>query len=319
MALPPAVQQISDHILFQLARATTRPLFVALQGPQGSGKSFLTDLVRSHLSAPPHALNVVVLSIDDLYLTHEGLKSLALQFPTNPLWRGRGQPGTHDVELGLKILMALKDGVQGLELPRFDKSLFNGEGDRLPLDGTGIVITQPVDVFIMEGWFMGFHPISSQELQTRWEGVWAQQRRLLDLDISVVGSQDDIIAVNEALKKYMDMWNFFNIFVKLEATPASKDADSSLSMIYKWRLEQEHHMKARNGGKGMSDADVKLFVDRYIPGYVFFGDGITQGYVEHSGVESTGATRATALPRWLGKSLRICIDERREVVGVETF
>lgn len=36
-------------------------------------------------------------------------------------------------------------------------------------------------------------------------------------------------------------------------------------------------MKARNGGKGMTDEQVKVFIDRYIPGYHFFGDGITVG------------------------------------------
>lgn len=27
--------------------------------------------------------------------------------------------------------------------------------------------------------------------------------------------------------------------------------------IYKWRLQQEHDMKSRNGGKGMSDEQVE--------------------------------------------------------------
>lgn len=42
---------------------------------------------------------------------------------------------------------------------------------------------------------------------------------------------------------------------------SSPSSVSSLSMIYKWRLEQEHDMKARNGGKGMTDEAVKLYVD----------------------------------------------------------
>ena len=31
---------------------------------------------------------------------------------------------------------------------------------------------------------------------------------------------------------------------------------SSYNQVYKWRLEQEHYMKARNGGKGMTDDQV---------------------------------------------------------------
>ena len=30
--------------------------------------------------------------------------------------------------------------------------------------------------------------------------------------------------------------------------------------IYKWRLQQEHNMKAKNGGKGMTDAQVEAYV-----------------------------------------------------------
>ena len=29
--------------------------------------------------------------------------------------------------------------------------------------------------------------------------------------------------------------------------------------IYKWRLQQEHHMKARNGGIGMADEQVVAY------------------------------------------------------------
>lgn len=37
----------------------------------------------------------------------------------------------------------------------------------------------------------------------------------------------------------------------------SESHDSSYSVIYRWRLEQEHYMKASNGGRGMSDVAVK--------------------------------------------------------------
>ncbi|KAF9071647.1 P-loop containing nucleoside triphosphate hydrolase protein [Rhodocollybia butyracea] len=305
MTIPAAVLHISNHILGQINKSLSRPIFVAVQGPQGSGKSFLTDLVRSHLSASPYDLSVVVLSVDDLYLTHEGLVSLAQHYPDNPLWRGRGQPGTHDIELGLTVLNCLKQGTNSVELPRFDKSLFDGQGDRLPMDGSGIIVNRPVDVFIMEGWFMGFYPISPQELQTRWDGVWKQERRALNLDDSIVGTKDNISTVNAALSRYTELWSFFDVFIKLEA------ASSSLSTIYEWRLQQEHYMKAHNGGKGMTDAAVKLFVDRYIPGYVFFGDGIFKG--------AEGGATSASQPRWLGRSLRISIDEKREVVSTEGF
>lgn len=50
------------------------------------------------------------------------------------------------------------------------------------------------------------------------------------------------------------------------------------------------------------------FVDRYIPGYVFFGDGVTDGYIDGDGTHHA--------PPWSGQGIRILIDEHREVVGV---
>lgn len=41
----------------------------------------------------------------------------------------------------------------------------------------------------------------------------------------------------------------------------------------------------------------RRFIDRYIPGYVFFGD----------------------VQRWQGKGLRLFLDEERRQLGVETF
>lgn len=49
------------------------------------------------------------------------------------------------------------------------------------------------------------------------------------------------------------------------------------------------------------------FVDRYIPGYIFFGDGVTVGYTDGDGVHNA--------PPWVGKGIRISIDEHREVVA----
>lgn len=98
----------------------------------------------------------------------------------------------------------------------------------------------------------------------------------------------------------------------------SQENPSQYSIIYKWRLEQEHYMKAHNGGVGMSDDRVKTsvptalllpakyltlvrFIDRYIPGYVFFGDISTQD------------------TRWAGKGLKISLNDTREMVDCATF
>lgn len=87
-------------------------------------------------------------------------------------------------------------------------------------------------------------------------------------------------------------------------------------------------MKSLNGGKGMSDEQVSKcvhllslggcrliisfrFVDRYIPGYVFFGDGVVIGGKADDGTPCS--------PPWLGNGLRIQIGETREVLNVDQF
>ncbi|KAJ7076827.1 P-loop containing nucleoside triphosphate hydrolase protein [Mycena belliarum] len=295
-----ALNHILDHVLRAIPTSKARPLFVALQGPQGSGKSYLSALLVDQLRS--QAFNVALLSLDDIYLPHENLISLSESHPDNALWRGRGQPGTHDVVLGLQVLTQLRDG-GAVELPRFEKSLFDGEGDRLPVGSEGgVIATPPVDVVLLEGWCVGFYPISVAEMDVRWDGAWAEERRRLVIGESV--RKQDVLEVNERLKDYIPLWDFFDIFVQIQ--PSVPPDQSPLSVVYQWRLEQEHNMKARNGGKGMSDAGVKAFVDRYIPGYIFFGDGPTIGL-------------GSQFPRWMGRSLRICIDQSRVVVGADSF
>ncbi|KAJ7039062.1 P-loop containing nucleoside triphosphate hydrolase protein [Mycena alexandri] len=293
-----ALKPLLAHVL--QAVSVTRPLFVALQGPQGSGKSYHSALLVEELRS--RKLNVALLSLDDIYLPHAELKSLADTHPDNALWRGRGQPGTHDVPLGIQVLTDLREG-KPVEIPRFEKSLFDGEGDRLAAGSEGaVVVRPPVDVVVFEGWCVGFGPVSSAEIDAQWDGAWATERKRLGIGESV--RKQDVLDVNEALKEYIPLWNFFDVFVQLQPSPSA--GQSPLSVVYKWRLEQEHHMKARNGGLGMSDAGVKAFVDRYIPGYVFFGDGPSVGFDSQK-------------PRWLGKSLGIRLDDNRIVVGTETF
>ncbi|KAF9529705.1 P-loop containing nucleoside triphosphate hydrolase protein, partial [Crepidotus variabilis] len=252
------VDLAAQHILGHLTNG--RPLFVALQGPQGSGKSYLAAKLQTNLESSPHSLGVAVLSIDDLYLPHDALAKLAQS--DNLLWKGRGLPGTHDVALGIDILKALKSGRCQIELPRFDKSLHNGEGDRLPLDGTGIVIYQPppLDIVILEGWFVGFSSIPKDEVYVRWHGVWNDEREKLGLTEAELGTLANVEDVNEQLKSYEEIWQFFDVFIQLKAIPPASATLSKYAVVYDWRLQQEHNMMAMNGGKGMNDAAVISFV-----------------------------------------------------------
>jgi D-glycerate 3-kinase len=217
---------MTEHVLSHLAqhKAESRsPLFVAVQGPQGIGKTFLTSILHDVLTVPPHALRVAVLSIDDLYLPHDALSALAQAHPENKLLHGRGMPGTHDVPLGTRALRALKDinnaptaddasPVKSVTLPVFDKSLYGGEGDRLP-ESAGKVVCAPVDVVMLEGWCVGFCPIANDVLEKRWE---APVQGLDAFDMRRFTKQN-LGIVNEMLEAYIDWWTLFDIFIQVGA------------------------------------------------------------------------------------------------------
>lgn len=241
-----AVEIFANHIRSQLARfrssapVPSPPLFVALQGPQGSGKTTITRSLVSHLRSSD--ISVGVLSTDDLYHTHFNLVRVRTENPSNPLLSGRGQPGTHDIELGNEVLenvYRINEGKKEVTLPVFDKSQFKGEGDRA---GQGVRLQPPLDVFILEGWSMGFAPIAPLDVEAKRNAAPPDSplRRY---------TVEHLQQINRNLADYTRWYQRFNVFLQIKPT--------RLDHVYRWRLEQEHAMKAANGGQGMDDAAVK--------------------------------------------------------------
>jgi len=243
---------------------------------------------------------VALVSLDDLYLPHSELARVAGEHPHNALLQGRGQPGTHDVPLGTQVLNSLRrinepDAEGTVSIPVFDKGLHSGEGDRIQ---EKTVVKRPLDVIIMEGWCIGFYPVPQEVIEQRYASSGAPRS-------SFTYRKEDVLEINKLLRPYVHWWSSFDTLFQL--TPL----DTSYDLVYKWRLEQEHCMKSRNGGRGMTDDQVISFVDCYIPGYVFFGDTVDNGYTDEQG--------QTVLPPWRGNALRIFIGAGREVVGTVGF
>lgn len=238
-----AAQLIAAHIVGRYDSAQ-RPLMVSMQGPQGAGKSTVAAILVGLLSE--QGLSCTVASLDDFYLTRADLEALAQNHPHNRLLHGRGQPGTHDLVLLSSVLRAIKAG-QSTDLPIFDKSVFNGQGDR---SKETIAITS-VDVFVLEGWCMGFRPLPCEDLAKRYPSGHRGH------------SLDSLRTVNDNLAALAELYPLFDTHVTLRA---------NLDNVYEWRLQQERALVARTG-KGMSDKEVKSFVDRYMPGYEVFQEG----------------------------------------------
>jgi pantothenate kinase-related protein Tda10 len=188
----------------------------------------------------------------DFYLPYKGLKELASRYPENTLLSGRGPPGTHDAPLLSTTLSAIRDinrTAQPVALPIFDKSLNGGYGDR---SSESVPVQSPLDVFLLEGWSLGFEPVSSVTDLHRAGRVASKH------------PESSITQINDNLAAFASHVHA-NFDVHIAVRPESYD------YVYAWRLEQEHNMKRANGGKGMSDEEVEAFVDRYMPCYELYG------------------------------------------------
>ena len=186
-------------------------LVVGLCGAQGSGKSTVAAGAAAALEAD--GLRCAILALDDLYLSKADRERLARG--VHPLFATRGPPGTHDVELGLTILRALKTG-ETARAPRFDKLC----DDRSPKAWR--TETEPFDVILFEGWCVGAapqaeaalaDPINALERDEDPHGVW---RRF----------------VNAALAgPYRSLFAQFDRLVMLQAP--------GFDVVERWRLQQE--------------------------------------------------------------------------------
>ncbi|EDO19181.1 hypothetical protein Kpol_1050p38 [Vanderwaltozyma polyspora DSM 70294] len=248
---------LDEHVDSWFGLGGRQPLFVFVSGPQGSGKTYNGSRIYEYLKEKfKDQKRVVYCSIDDFYLTHGDQKKLEGQFPGNQLLRGRGLPGTHDMKLLYEFIDAINcncrirgDGKyhQKLRLPMYDKSKYSGEGDR----ASECAFTElPVDIFILEGWFLGFEPVLPDSLDD-------ERKQLLEGDMKLVNSN---------LYLYCDLlWNN----PEIHSLGIAFDTDSVEQRVYQWRLQQEHDTIAKHGD-GMSDESVMKFVDRYIPSYKLY-------------------------------------------------
>eukprot|EP00397_Hematodinium_sp_SG-2012_P055246 GEMP01067271.1.p1 GENE.GEMP01067271.1~~GEMP01067271.1.p1 ORF type:complete len:244 (+),score=54.16 GEMP01067271.1:12-743(+) len=201
---------------------------VGIQAMQGAGKTFLARYVSAELERS--GLRVCALSLDDFYRPHDELE--ALRAKGNHLFNVRGNPGTHDVRLLLLCLSELK-AQKTTKIPRYDKSLHHGRGDRSHFEDAG-----PVDVVLLEGWCFGFLPVES------------------------IHGQDAMTEVNDHLRAFVPIYDLVDLWVILQVP-----LPEGLDWCIRWRMEAEEKM-ASSQGDSMTPEETRTFVvNHYFPTY----------------------------------------------------
>ncbi|KAK1436840.1 hypothetical protein QVD17_02624 [Tagetes erecta] len=251
-------KQISDHRSTFKDGDEIPPLVIGFSAPQGCGKTTLVFALDYlfHTSGRKSA----TISIDDFYLTHDDQVKLRQNNPGNALLEFRGNAGSHDLSLSVETLTALgkltKEGLK-MKLPRYDKSAYNGRGDRAD-PSTWPEVEGPLTVVLFEGWMLGFKPVPSEAVKA------------IDPQLEIV---------NKNLEAYYDAWDKF---VKSWIIIKIKDP----SCVYDWRLQAEIQMREA-GNPGMTDEEVRDFVSRYLPAYnaylpTLYTEGPKGSHSEHT-------------------------------------
>jgi D-glycerate 3-kinase len=221
-------------------RVPGETLIVGLCGTQASGKSTASAQLASHFSAL--GLKVGVLSLDDLYLGRKMRAEMAQH--VHPLFATRGPPGTHDVDLGIATLDALKRGDQVL-LPRFDKRADEPleRRDWPTVDGR-------CDLLLFEGWCVGAKPVPDALLAQPINDL----ERLEDGDGRWRRHWNDHLAEETAA-----------LFARIDRLVYLRPP--SFETVFGWRCEQEHRYIQSDDPAGaaaaMTDDEVARFISHY--------------------------------------------------------
>lgn len=232
---------IAQDLLRRRAQKAAGPLFVGINGAQGSGKSTMFALLMRMFEDVFH-VRCAGLSIDDLYLTKAERQHLGAT--VHPLLATRGVPGTHDLPLAQRTLTALGETGEGqVAVPSFDKSI----DDRQPEEAWPR-FSMPCDLVILEGWCVGARPQEPHEL--------AAPVNALEQERDGAGTFRRY--VNDCLAAgYQELFGRLDALIMLRVP--------SFECVRTFRIEQEHALLRRlqqtnPAATVMSDDEVTAFV-----------------------------------------------------------
>ncbi|KAJ5336793.1 uncharacterized protein N7506_004815 [Penicillium brevicompactum] len=298
--LSQVLPHINHHVECQRLSSLKIPFILALTGLQGSGKSTWTDALVKALKSQNHT--TINLSLDDLYLDHDDLVKLRTLNPSNKLVQARGQPGTHDMALARSFFESLNSGRDVL-IPSFDKSKFNGEGGRSPIETWERIPSDiTIDVVVFEGWCVGFQPLEELDIRKKWENsVQGDSTGVYPTETLKDHAIEHLLQANTKLRSYCDLFmgpQHLDFIVHLDT--------DDLVNVYQWRIQQEHALRQR-ANESMSDEEVIRFVKGYMPAYELYLDQLRRGFFD-----------ATSSDTGKGQ-LRVVLNQTRKVVETALY
>lgn len=220
-----------DHLQQRCSEQPARRPVLALQAPVGAGKSTLATQLQA--LAASVGLRLAVASIDDAY---HGWAERQRCLAGNPFGVNRVPPGSHDPGLLVAAITAWRAGGP-LVLPRFDKTLRQGQGDR-----SGWQRWPDADALLLEGWLVGYEPVGPAGV-SRWLADHPHDLNLAE--------QAWLAHWDRALTQYQPLWQCCDSFWMLQPEHSSS--------VLRWRLQAEAQQR-RRGGQVLSTAEVGALV-----------------------------------------------------------
>jgi len=218
-----------------------KTLFLGFSGGQGSGKTTVVKILKIILKKF-FKRKIYVSSIDDFYKTLKDRNEMS--YTTHSLFKTRGVPGTHDVNLINKFFYFIKKkNFKKTKLPKFDKSI----DDRLKKKYWFNIKERP-EIVILEGWCVGARP---------------QSNSLIKKPVNILEKYEDENLiwrkhVNEKLKReYKKLFAMIDCYIFMKIP--------NFNMVFKWRLLQENKLRKKSQFKKkiMSYNKIKRFIMFY--------------------------------------------------------
>ena len=205
-----------------------------IAGSQGSGKSTLSIQIKKYFKKF-YFKSVVILSIDDFYLSSYQRKQLAKKLKTN-LFDTRGVPCTHNLKLLIETVDKLKSNNFPVYIPIFDKVTDNKKKHNRKIN--------KADLIILEGWCVGSKPINPEYLK----------KNINDLEKINDPNMIWRTAYNQALVEYQKLFNKFNyyIFIKLP----------NWQYVINWKYKQELGLRSLRSDDHLKEK-LFLFIQYY--------------------------------------------------------